>query len=135
MGALGGYGWAMDKYRSNTLSREVLQRAANINNQLDRRKKDFSLTKFENNSLIGYPIGLAPTTDDNVNLDGPHYVIGIQVDEVPGRVCQMTFDGNIGLFDIRVENNLYPKKTKIARSENQNQLQYIYHSILTKCPS
>ena len=103
VGALGGYGWAVDKYRSNTLSREVLQRAADIKNQMDRRRREFSLAKFEDNSILGYKIGLAPITDVNVNYEGPEYVVGIQVENVTKRICQMTFDSNIGLFDIKIQ--------------------------------
>ena len=108
MGALGGYGWTMDKYRSNTLSREVLQRAAEIKTQLDRRHRDISLNKFDDKSLIGYWIGLEPGTPKTENNTT---IVGIQVDKVPERVCRMAFDGNIGLFDIKVGNSLYPKKT------------------------
>ena len=113
VGALSGYGWAVDKYRSNTLSREVLQRAADIKNQMDRRRREFSLAKFEDNSIVGYRIELAdPATDDNVNYEGPEYVVGIQVKDVAKRVCQMTFDGNFDLFKIiDVEGDTYDPET------------------------
>lgn len=114
MGALGGYGWAMDKYRSNTLSQEVLQRAADIKNQLDRRRREFDLKKFETTSAIGYHIDLEPGTPKTENNKT---IVGIQVDKVPGRICKMTFDSNIGLFDIRVGDNLYPQKTDINTSD------------------
>ncbi|MBR5130415.1 MAG: hypothetical protein IKV03_04240 [Alphaproteobacteria bacterium] len=119
MGALNGYSWAIDKYRSNTLSRELLQRAVDIKNQLDRRKRDINLTKFKNRSLIGYPIGLAPSTP-TTNEDGKT-TVGIQVDNVVKRVCQMTFDNNIGLFDIDVNNVSYEKKDTNASDVCQNE--------------
>ena len=112
VGALAGYGWAVDKYRSNTLNREILQRAVDIKNQLDRRHRDVNLDKFESVSLIGVEIGLASGDDDKIGTVNGETTVGIQVDHVPGRVCQMTFDGNIGLFDIKVDGQFYQQGTK-----------------------
>ena len=111
VGALAGYGWAVDKYRSNTLNHEILQRAVDIKNQLDRRHRDVNLDKFKSVSLIGVEIGLASGDDDKIGTVNGETTVGIQVKDVPGRVCQMTFDGNIGLFDIEVEGKEFAKKT------------------------
>ena len=99
MGALVGYEWAIDRYRANILTQDVLKRAVHIKNQLDQRNRNISLKKFENVSLMGAYIDLenaSPITENG------RTIVGIQVKDISKRVCQMTFDATIGLMSVKV---------------------------------
>jgi len=95
MAAIKGIQWSSDKLKSNLLKDDVLQRGADIKNQMDHSRKIISLKKWDMTGKAGYPIYQEATT------------VGIRVDNVPGRVCQMTFDALIGLAQIKVNEVIY----------------------------
>ena len=99
IGALFGYEWAIDKYRSNMLVQDVLRRAVHIKNQLDSRSRNINLNKFEKVSLMGAYIDL----ENNLPItENGKTIVGIYVQDVSRRVCQMTFDATIGLMSVKV---------------------------------
>ncbi len=73
------YSYAMDKYRANQTMRDVTLRGIDVLAQFDRTG-DANLNEWQNEKTI-YPITLEEDT------------IGIQVDEVPERVCDMMAEG------------------------------------------
>lgn len=95
MGALNGLQWSSDKLKSNLLKDDVLQRGADVKRQMDRFKKTISLKKWDTIGKAGYKIYEEYGT------------VGIQVDAVPKRVCQMTFDALVGLAQIKVNEVIY----------------------------
>ena len=95
------YDYAVDKYRSNVLKDEVLQRSADLKNQIDSHKKIFNLDKWEQFSKIGVPINYI----ENDTLE--QNSIGIQVTNVEERICNMMLDGLEKLERIRVNDVLY----------------------------
>ncbi len=122
LGALAGYGWAMDKYRSNVLTNEVLQRAVDVKHQLDRRRRNITLNRWNGRSLIGYQIGLEDGTP--VTIDG-RTTVGIQVDAVKKRVCQMTFDNMVGIMKTKVDDVIYEGPASDVCQEGSTMVFYL----------
>jgi len=122
LGALAVYSWAMDKYRSNILTREILERALDVKKQLDLRRRDITLAKWDDISLIGYWIGLEEGSPETV--DGKT-TVGIQVDDVKKRVCQMTFDNIIGLMPVKVNEHTYTETISDVCNERSIMVFYV----------
>ena len=97
------YDYAIDKHRSNTLKDEILQRSADIKNQIDHRTKRINLDKWDTISKTGVPINLTWETIDE------HKSVGIQVQRVDKRLCNMMLDGMNGLAKIKLNNSFYTK--------------------------
>ena len=76
VGAIAGYSYGMDKYRANTIMNDVMLRAVDVIAQFDRTG-DANLDGWPTTTAGGYTIGLENET------------IGIQVDNVPERICEM----------------------------------------------
>ena len=95
------YNYTIDKYRSNVLTDEILQRSADLKNQIDKHKKSFNLDKWEQFSKIGVPINFIENDAFESNS------IGIQVTNVEERICNMMLDGLEKLERIRVNDVLY----------------------------
>ncbi|MBR4927529.1 MAG: hypothetical protein IKY98_04295 [Alphaproteobacteria bacterium] len=79
IGGIMGYSYGMDKYRANQTMQEITLRGIDVLAQYDRTG-DANLNEWQNEKTI-YPITLEEDT------------IGIQVDEVPERVCEMITEG------------------------------------------
>ena len=79
IGGIMGYSYGMDKYRANETMQAVTLRGIDVLAQFDRTG-DANLNEWKNQKTI-YPITLEEGT------------IGIQVDEVPERVCDMIAEG------------------------------------------
>ena len=81
IGGIMGYSYGMDKYRANQTMQDVNLRGIDVLAQFDRIG-DANLNEWQNEKTI-YPITLEDET------------IGIQVDEVPERVCNMLAEGMV----------------------------------------
>lgn len=81
--ALAGFAWAMDKYRSNVLTNDILQRGADLEKQMDNHKMPH-LEAWEEVSTTGHPIYLSE--------EKSFTEASIQVLAVEKRLCQMTFE-------------------------------------------
>ena len=79
VGGIMGYSYGMDKYRANRTMNDVRLRAMDVLAQFNATG-DASLDNWKNEKTI-YPITLEDET------------IGIQVDKVPERVCEMMAEG------------------------------------------
>ena len=79
IGGIMGYSYGMDKYRANQTMQDVNLRGIDVLAQFDRTG-DANLNEWQNEKTI-YPITLEDET------------IGIQVDKVPERVCNMLAEG------------------------------------------
>ena len=79
IGGIAGYSYGMDKYRANRTMNDVRLRAMDVLAQFNATG-DASLDNWKNEKTI-YPITLEDET------------IGIQVDKVPERVCEMMAEG------------------------------------------
>ena len=97
------YDYAITKYRSNILKDEILQRSADLKNQIDNHNQKMDLDKWDPLSKIGVPIDL--TWD---NIDG-HKSIGIQVQHVEKRICHMVLDDLVNVAKIKLNNSFYTK--------------------------
>lgn len=95
------YNWAIDKYRSNVLKDELLQRSVDLRKQIDNHKQTFNLDKWDPYSKIGVPINLIQNDEHETDS------IGIQTMHVEERICNMTLDGLDHLETIRVNDILY----------------------------
>ena len=95
------YNYVIDKYRSNVLKDEILQRSADLKQQIDNHKKIFNLDKWEPYSKIGVPIDIVENDAYEQNS------IGIQITHIEKRICNMTLDGLENLEKIRVNDILY----------------------------
>jgi len=89
VGAIGGYSYGMDKYRANTIMNDVMLRSVDVIAQYDRTG-DANLDSWPTTTAGGYTIGLENET------------IGIQVDNVPERICEMVFDGMINQATVKI---------------------------------
>ncbi len=79
IGGIMGYSYAMDRWRANQTMRDINLRSVDVLTQYENTG-DANLDAWVNDKTI-YPISLEDET------------IGIQVDEVPERVCEMMADG------------------------------------------
>ena len=79
VGAIGGYSYAMDKYRANQTMQDINLRAIDVIAQYNRMG-DVVQNAWKNEKTI-YPIMLEDET------------FGIQVSDVPERVCEMIAEG------------------------------------------
>ena len=95
------YNYAIDKYRSNVLKDEILQRSADLKQQIDNHKKNFNLDKWDPYSKIGVPINFIENDAYEQNS------IGIQITHIEKRICNMTLDGLENVARIRVNDVLY----------------------------
>ncbi|MBO7257811.1 MAG: hypothetical protein J6V11_02600, partial [Alphaproteobacteria bacterium] len=95
------YNYAIDKYRSNVLKDEILQRSADLKQQIDHHKKNFNLDKWDPYSKIGVPIDIVKNDAYEQNS------IGIQIRYIEKRICNMMLDGLENLEKIRVNDILY----------------------------
>ncbi len=86
IGALDVFSWAMDKYRANVLTNDILQRGADLEKQMDNHKMPY-LDAWEEISSTGHPIYLS---DEKSFTEA-----SIQVLAVEKRLCQMTFESAI----------------------------------------
>ena len=121
LGALSGYTWAMNRYRSNVLEDEIMQRSADIKMQLDRRRTQIHLNKWDTLSQVGYPIYLENGTT------------GIVVENVKKQICQMTFDDLIGLAPasidaIKVNETEYTSAHNNVCNDDKNNTMIFYFS-------
>ena len=78
VGAIGGYSYGMDKWRANETVNDVMLRSVDAVKQKNNLNDEWPTI-----STVGYPITF-------VEDDGGNY--GIQVDNVPTRVCKMVGD-------------------------------------------
>ena len=124
--ALTFYAYLIDKHHANILSDEILQRSLDIKKQLDNRKRNITLDKFDPQSKLGYTIDY-----DNVH-------IGIQVYDVPKRLCDMTLDQVKGVLDSKIYSA--DGKTLLAECEENNTLVFVFEKVKTSkrqkgCPA
>lgn len=89
IGGIAGYSYGMDKYRANTIINDVMLRSVDVIAQFDRTG-DANLDSWPTTTAGGYTIGLENET------------IGIQVDNVPERICEMVFDGMINQATVKI---------------------------------
>lgn len=89
IGGIAGYSYGMDKYRANTIMNDVMLRSVDVIAQFDRTG-DANLDSWPTTTAGGYTIGLENET------------IGIQVDNVPERICEMVFDGMINQATVKI---------------------------------
>ena len=124
--ALTFYAYLIDKHHANILSDEILQRSLDIKKQLDNRKRNITLDKFDPQSKLGYTIDY-----DNVH-------IGIQVYDVPKRLCDMTLDQVKGVLDSKIYSA--DGETLLAECEENNTLVFAFEgpqklSVQKGCPA
>ena len=89
VGGIVGYSYGMDKYRANTIMNDVMLRSVDVIAQFDRTG-DANLDGWPTTTAGGYTIGLENETT------------GIQVDNVPERICEMVFDGMINQATVKI---------------------------------
>ena len=89
VGGIAAYSYGMDKYRANTIMNDVMLRSVDVIAQFDRTG-DANLDSWPTTTAGGYTIGLENET------------IGIQVDNVPERICEMVFDGMINQATVKI---------------------------------
>ena len=89
VGGIAAYSYGMDKYRANTIMNDVMLRSVDVIAQFDRTG-DANLDSWPTTTAGGYTIGLENET------------IGIQVDGLPKRICEMVFDGMINQATVKI---------------------------------
>ena len=124
--ALTFYAYLIDKHHANILSNEILQRSLDVKKQLDNRKRNITLDKFDPQSKLGYTIDY-----DNVH-------IGIQVYDVPKRLCDMTLGQVKGVLDSKIYSA--DGETLLAECEENNTLVFAFEepqklSVQKGCPA
>ena len=120
IGGIAGYSYGMDKYRANQTIHEINLRAADALSQFDNTG-DASLDEWNDEQTI-YPIKL----EDNS--------IGIQVDQVPDRVCDMIFDELINIATIKINDIKYETQTTNDICGDKNKMVFYFDKCATmKC--
>ena len=89
IGGIAGYSYGMDKYRANTIINDIMLRSVDVMAQFDRTGK-VNLSEWPTITASKYTIGLEEGTT------------GIQVNDLPKRLCQMMFDGMINTATVKV---------------------------------
>ena len=112
IGSIAGYSYAIDKYRANTIVDDVMLRAIEATAQFDATG-DANLSEWPTMTAGEHLIGLEDKT------------IGIQVDGLPKRVCQMVFDGMINNTTIKIGTTEYSEPSDDVCSDNNTMVFYI----------
>ena len=122
LGALFGYSYIIDKYCSNILTDEILQRGLDIKKQQDnfRRWQKVNLDKWEEMSKVGYPIDLIETITDEE--------FGIQVKRVSQRICQMTFENTISLVPVEINQKKYLEHEENVCTDLENTMVFYFNT-------
>ena len=94
VGGIVGYSYGMDKYRANTIINDIMLRAIDVNAQFDSTG-DANLSEWPTTTVGKYAIGLENET------------IGIQVSDLPKRLCEMVFEGMINNATVKIGTTEY----------------------------
>ncbi|MBR6675526.1 MAG: hypothetical protein IKL32_06390, partial [Alphaproteobacteria bacterium] len=94
IGGIVGYSYGMDKYRANTIINDIMLRAIDVNAQFDSTG-DTNLSEWPTTTVGKYAIGLENET------------IGIQVSDLPKRLCEMVFEGMINNATVKIGTTEY----------------------------
>ena len=119
------YSYLIDKLHANILSDEILQRSLEVEKQLDNRKKNVSLAKFSPKSKLGYNM-----TYDNIS-------IGLQIFDVPKKICDMTLDNIKNTLDVKIYST---DGQLLEECEENNKLTVLFkkttkNTITKECPA
>ncbi|MBQ9738029.1 MAG: hypothetical protein IJV75_00740 [Alphaproteobacteria bacterium] len=98
VGGIAGYSYGMDKYRANTIINDIMLRAIDVNAQFDSTG-DANLSEWPTTTVGKYAIGLENET------------IGIQVSDLPKRLCEMVFEGMINNATVKIGTTEYDSAT------------------------
>ena len=107
IGGIAGYSYGIDKYRSNEIVNDIMLRVTDAIAQLDSTG-DANLSEWPITTAGKYTIGLEEGT------------IGIQVDNIPKRLCQMVFDSLIKHSTIKIGTTEYVSETDTADCSDTN---------------
>ena len=126
IGGIMGYSYGMDKYRANQTMHDVNLRGIDVLAQFDRTG-DANLNEWQNEKTI-YPITLEDET------------IGIQVDKVPERVCNMLAEGMSHVATGIKVNGTYVTGDDITCDGDENTLVFYFDeesvaNVALPCPS
>ena len=107
-----GYSYGMDKYRANETINDVNLRYIDVLAQYENTG-DATLDAWKGEKTF-YPITLEEGT------------IGIQVDEVPERVCNIIFSDMINMADIKINGTTYIEKSDNVCTNNNNTMIFYF---------
>ena len=111
VGAIGGYSYAMDKYRANQTIQDIQLRAGDVLAQVNTAHT-VNLLQWPTTSTVGYPIGY--------DEEGG----GILVSKVPERVCDMIFQELVPEVIVVINGQSYIAYESVCAEDNTMKFMY-----------